>query len=227
MSEVRVKICGITNMEDAKIAVKLGADALGFVFASSPRRVSENQADEIIRELPPFTVSVGIFVNEQLAQVKEIIKICNLNAVQFHGDESPDYCGQFEEVTVIKTLRVREHAQLKSLSDYAVDGFLLDTYVEGKAGGTGISFDWNLARPVKDFVLSRSGKDIFNGANPSKDCRKPLILSGGLSPDNVAEAIKMVEPYAVDVSSGVESAAGKKDFQLMKEFIRRAKHASR
>ena len=208
MNEVRIKICGITNIEDAQTAVGLGADALGFVFASSSRRVSENQADEIIGELPPFTVSVGIFVNQQLAQVKEIIKRCDLNVVQFHGEESPDYCAQFEEVKVIKALRVRNHDELKSLSDYAVDGFLLDTYVEGKAGGTGISFDWNLAISCKD-------------------CQKPLILSGGLSPDNVAEAIKMVEPYAVDVSTGVESAAGKKDPQLMKEFIRRAKDASR
>lgn len=208
MSEVRVKICGITNIEDAQAAVSLGADALGFVFASSPRRVNEVQAAEIIGELPPFAVSVGIFVNQQLAQVKETIKRCNLNAVQFHGEESPDYCRQFEEVKVIKALRVRNHDDLKLLSDYLVDGFLLDTYVEGKAGGTGVSFDWNSAIPFKD-------------------CGKPLILSGGLSPDNVAEAIEMVQPYGVDVSTGVESAPGKKDSQLMKEFIRRAKDASR
>ena len=201
---VKVKICGITNMEDAKIAVKLGADALGFVFASSPRRISEDRAYEIIRELPPFTLSVGVFVNDQLTRVNQIIKKCNLNIVQFHGDESPDYCGHFEGMKVIKAFRVRNSDSLRVLSNYRVDGFLLDTYIEGKMGGTGVSFDWDLVRLLKDF-------------------REPIILSGGLSPDNVAEAVKMVKPYAVDVSTGVESTPGKKDPQLVKEFIRRAK----
>ena len=220
---VKVKICGITNMEDAKIAVKLGADALGFVFAFSPRRISEARAYKIIRELPPFVSSVGVFVNDQLARVNQIIKKCNLNVVQFHGDESPDYCGHFEGMKVIKAFRVRNQKSLRVLSDYRVDGFLLDTYIEGKMGGTGASFNWDLVRPVRDFATSGSGKGISNGVNLLKDFREPIILSGGLSPDNIAEAVKMVKPYAVDVSTGVESTPGKKDPQLVKEFIRRAK----
>ncbi len=206
MGTVKVKICGITNIEDAQIAVKAGADALGFVFASSLRRVSKARACEIIRGLPPFTLSVGIFVNQQVTGVKEIIKECSLNLVQFHGDESPDYCGHFEGVKVIKAFRVKNRDSLKGLLDYHVDGFLLDTYREEKMGGTGASFDWSLVRFIKD-------------------CGSPLILSGGLSPDNVAQAIKIVKPYAVDVSTGVESAPGKKDPILVKEFIQRAKGA--
>jgi phosphoribosylanthranilate isomerase len=204
---VKVKICGITNIEDALMALDLGADALGFVFAFSPRRVSETQAYEIIRKLPPFAVSVGVFVNEQLAGVKQIIKKCNLNVVQFHGDESPDYCRRFEEVKIIKAFRIKDNDSLKTLLNYQVDGVLLDTYIEEKAGGTGVSFDWNLASSFKD-------------------CGKSIILSGGLSADNVEEAIRTVKPYAVDVSTGVETAPGKKDPKLVKEFIHRAKRAS-
>lgn len=206
MSVVKVKICGITNIEDAKSAMSSGADALGFVFAPSPRRITDIAAGEIIGELPLSLLSVGVFVNEQLPRVKEIIKRCNLSAVQFHGEESPDYCAHFEKVKVIKAFRVKNSDSLKYLSDYEVDAFLLDTYVQREAGGTGTNFNWNLASSLKD-------------------CPKLIILSGGLSPENVTEAIKIVKPYAVDVSTGVESRPGKKDPKLVEEFIRKAKGA--
>ncbi len=203
---VKVKICGITNIEDAKSAMSSGADALGFVFAPSPRRITDVAAGEIIGELPPSLLSVGVFVNEQSARVKEIIKRCNLSAVQFHGEESPDYCAHFENVKVIKAFRVKDSDSLKSLSDYNVDAFLLDAYARGEAGGTGTNFDWNLVSSLRD-------------------CSKPIVLSGGLLVENVEEAIKIVKPYAVDVSTGVESRPGEKDPKLVEEFIRKAKGA--
>ncbi len=206
MNVVKVKICGITNIEDAKVAIASKADALGFVFAPSPRRITDVAAGKIIGKLPPSLLSVGVFVNEQLARVREIIKRCNLSAVQFHGEESPDYCAHFEKVKVIKAFRVKNSDSLKSLSDYKVDAFLLDTYLQGEAGGTGTKFNWNLVSSLKD--------------PPQR-----IILSGGLSPDNVTEAIKIVKPYAVDVSTGVESRPGKKDPKLVEEFIRKAKGA--
>lgn len=200
----KVKICGITNIEDARIAVSAGADAIGLVFAPSPRKVTEAVAREITSELPFSMFSVGVFVNEESNRVKELIEKCNLSAVQFHGEEPPDYCTQFENVKVVKAFRVKDSDSLKSLSDYEVDAFLLDAYLEGKAGGTGTNFNWDLARSLKD--------------SP-----KPIILSGGLSVENVTEAIEIVKPYAVDVSTGVESRLGKKDPKLVEEFIKKAR----
>jgi phosphoribosylanthranilate isomerase len=202
---VRVKICGITNLEDALAASELGADALGFVFAPSPRRIEVSEAGGIIAQFPPFVTTVGLFVNEARARVRETIERCRLNAVQFHGGESPQVCKEFMPgIKVIKAFRIKDEESLNRIGEYGVSACLLDAWVEGRSGGTGKTFDWNLAAAAKDFGL-------------------PLILSGGLNPDNVARAIERVDPYAVDVSSGVESAPGKKDYKLMKEFISRAK----
>ncbi len=196
----RVKICGITNLEDARAAVEFGADALGFVFAESPRRVNPGSAAEIIRSLPPFLTCVGLFVDEAPELVGKVARECRLNALQFHGEESPEYCRQFT-LRKIKAFRIRDENSLKVISLYQMDAYLLDACVEGMAGGTGERFNWDLAARAKE-----SGRTI--------------ILAGGLRPDNVAEAIGKVRPYGVDVSTGVESEPGKKDHEKMKEFIR-------
>ncbi len=195
----RVKICGITNLEDARVAVEFGADALGFVFAESPRRINPETAAEIVCSLPPFLTCVGLFVDEAPELVGKVARECRLNALQFHGEESPEYCRQFR-LKKIKAFRIRDEHSLKVLSPYQVDAYLLDAWVEGIAGGTGERFNWDLAARAKE-----SGRTI--------------ILAGGLRPDNVAEAIGKVRPYGVDVSTGVESEPGKKDHEKMKEFI--------
>lgn len=197
----RIKICGITNEEDAQEAVRLGVDALGFVFAESPRRISIEVASRLIQELPPFVLTVGLFVDEEEVEVYEAMRRCKLDVLQFHGNESPQYCGEFRQNRkVIKAFRIKNNEGLEKLRDYNVDGYLLDAFVTGTPGGTGQTFDWNLAREATRLV-------------------KPIILSGGLNPDNVGEAIKRVKPYAVDVSSGVEAKPGKKDSGLMKKFV--------
>ncbi len=198
---IRVKVCGITNLRDAEEAVRNGADALGFVFYKhSPRKVSVETAKKIIERIPPFIERVGVFVNEKKQRVKDIIKSCGLTAVQFHGDETPGYCSSFKDIKVIKAIRVKDKKSLKIISAFnKADAILLDTFDEKRFGGTGRSFDWRL--------IKRSVKN------------RPIILAGGLTPDNVAIAIKKVQPYAVDVSSGIESRPGKKDHSLMKAFF--------
>jgi len=196
----RVKICGLTNREDALAAVELGADALGFVFAESPRRVSPENAAGIIRSLPPFPTCVGLFVDESMEMVRKIVNECRLDVIQFHGNESPDYCRQFM-IKIIKVFRIKDENSLKAVPHYQVDAYLLDTYVEGTPGGTGESFSWDLALRAKEFD-------------------RPIILAGGLTPDNVAGAIRQVRPYGVDVSTGIEMEPGKKDHEKMKEFIK-------
>lgn len=201
----RIKICGITNLEDAQKAVEFGADALGFVFAKSPRRISPPRAKKIIEQLPPFVFVVGVFVNEQIEKIKQILKACCLNAVQLHGEESPRFCARFKnKVQVIKAFRIKDTKDLKDILIYDVDGYLLDSFSPTMHGGTGRSFNWHLAIEAKKILKSR-----------------PLILSGGLNPRNVKEAIEEVRPYAVDVSSGIESSPGKKDAALMYKFIQR------
>jgi phosphoribosylanthranilate isomerase len=202
----RIKICGITNLEDASRAVELGVDALGFIFAQSPRRIDEKKAKEICFSIPPFISKVGVFVNEDKEVVLRILKGSGLNTVQFHGEESPEYCQEFKigGVKIIKTLRIKDRESPKNLSYYEVDAYLLDTYVKGITGGTGKTFNWDLALEAKKLG-------------------KPIILSGGLNPDNVAEAVKKVRPYAVDVSSGIEKEPGKKDYEKMKKFVREAR----
>ena len=200
---VRVKICGITNSEDAHAAVEYGADALGFVFAKSPRQITKEQARDIIAELPPFVSPVGVFADEKADMIKEICDFCGIQTVQLHGNEQPSYLKELEGYKLIKAFRVKEEDDLKQLANYKPHAFLLDSYVKGVMGGTGVSFNWEIARQAHKYGT--------------------IILSGGLTPKNVKEAIQMVKPYAVDVSSGVESSPGKKDKSLVKRFIANAK----
>lgn len=200
---MRVKICGITNIEDALAAVELGADALGFVFAKSPRQVTKEQARDIIENLPPFVSPVGVFVDEKVETIKEICDFCGIHTVQLHGNEDPLYINDLKGYKIIKAFRIKEEGDLKPLANYKPHAFLLDSYVKGVMGGTGVAFNWEVARQAHKY-----------GA---------IILSGGLTSENVQEAIRIVKPYAVDVSSGVEASPGKKDKVLMKWFIVNAK----
>lgn len=204
MSNVRSKICGITRIEDALAAAEAGADAIGFVFyAKSPRAVDVRQARAIIAELPPFVTTVGLFVNASRCELNEILEVVPLDLLQFHGDETPADCEGYHRPW-IKALRVRPGDDLEAACQlYAgARGILLDTYVAGVPGGTGEAFDWSLV-PAR---LS-----------------KPIILAGGLSAENVGQAIAQVRPYGVDVSGGVEQAKGIKDAAKIEAFMRAVK----
>jgi len=201
---VRVKICGITQLEDALFAAQAGADALGFVFyEKSPRHVSTAQAAGICRALPPFTTRVGLFVDASAEFVQTVLQTVPLDLLQFHGDETPAYCAQFGKA-YLKAVRVTAATDLlKYVTDFAAaSGLLLDAYVPGVPGGTGEAFDWRLI---------------------PANFPKPVVLSGGLKPENVTDAIKLTRPWAVDVSSGVESAKGIKDQHKVAQFIANAK----
>ncbi|MEW6108658.1 MAG: phosphoribosylanthranilate isomerase [Nitrospirota bacterium] len=203
---VKVKICGITNLDDAMAAVDFGADALGFVFfKDSPRYVSIKTASEIIKNLPSFTTTIGVFANEAPENIGNVVSMTSLDIVQLHGDESPEMCNCSRRI--IKAIRVKSLESLEPLKKYKnlVSAFLLDTYTPNILGGTGQIFNWDIAIEAKQF-----GK---------------IILAGGLTPDNISDAIIRVDPYAVDVSSGIERAKGKKDHKKMKLFIERAKSA--
>ncbi|MFA6320887.1 MAG: phosphoribosylanthranilate isomerase [Candidatus Omnitrophota bacterium] len=197
----KIKICGITNKVDALAAAELGVDMLGFVFYNkSTRYVGSPEVEDIINELPAKVAKVGVFVNESRENVIRIAEDTLLDTLQFHGDETPEYCSYFKpKYKVIKAFRLKTKADLKKVNDYDVDYYLFDTYQSDCIGGTGKRFDWTM---LKDFELL-----------------KPVILSGGLDPDNVRYAIKEVAPFAVDVSSGVESAPGKKDAKKLKKFV--------
>ena len=200
---VKVKICGITNSEDALIAVEAGADALGFIFAEqSPRCITPQKAAVIIAKLPPFVQSVGLFVNAEPERINWLADFCGLDIVQLHGEEGPDICPEIRR-RVIKAFRVKDAASLAAMPAYQVAGYLLDAWVPDAHGGTGLTFDWGLAAGAKQFG--------------------PLILAGGLTPENVRSAVETVGPYAVDVSSGVEAAPGKKAAEKVREFIKQAK----
>ncbi|CAH2032068.1 phosphoribosylanthranilate isomerase [Trichlorobacter ammonificans] len=202
----RVKICGITDPEDALAAVAAGADALGFVFyRESPRHIFPEEAVRIIAQLPPFVQAVGLFVNEDPATVNGIADLCRLDLVQLHGDEPADYCPLIRR-RVLKAFRVRSLTCLEPMAAYRTAGFLLDAYSPSCYGGSGTTFNWEIAREA----VNRHQR---------------IVLAGGLAPDNVAEAIRQVKPSAVDVSSGVERGPGKKDHQKVREFIRAAKEA--
>ncbi len=201
---MRVKICGITRFEDASAAVSFGADALGFVFyEASPRFVFPETVKEIISNLPPFVTTVGVFVNATPNEIEEIVKYTGIDIVQLHGEEPPEECEFWPRV--IKAFRVREMDDLRELKRYRASAYLLDTYSPETPGGTGVTFNWDIAVEAK-----RLG---------------PVILAGGLNPDNVVDAVKRVRPYAVDVSSGVEAEKGIKDHEKMRLFIERAKGA--
>ena len=204
---VKVKICGLTNLPDGLAATEAGAEALGFVFCDqSPRRVTVEAAAAIIRALPPFIVKVGVFVNAPEDLVFRAIGQCALNLLQFHGDESPEYCLQFGLMSM-KAFRVRDAQSLQGLADYKTDAWLLDAYAPDKVGGTGQQFNWDLALETQKLG-------------------RPIFLAGGLTPENVAEAVRRVRPYAVDVSSGVETAPGKKDDAKVRAFIQAAKQTA-
>jgi len=204
--DMKVKICGITNLEDALLAAEAGADALGFVFFSaSPRHVSPELAAAIIRQLPPFVQSVGLFVNESLTTITEISSHCSLDIIQLHGEESPQFCDAISR-RVVKAFRVKDVTSLEALRDYRTAAFLLDAWSPSAHGGTGRTFNWEIAASA-----AASGR---------------IVLAGGLNPGNVAAAVRQVRPYAVDVSSGVESAPGIKDPILVREFIRNAKEST-
>ena len=198
----RIKICGITRIEDALAAATAGADAIGLVFADSPRRVSIEQARAVCAALPPFITTVGLFVDAPEAQVREILGQVPLDLLQFHGRESPEDCQRFGR-PYIKAIRMQVGVDLRAAAQrfQRAAGLLLDSYHPQMAGGSGESFDWALVPP---------------------DLGKPVILAGGLTPENVARAIAVVRPYAVDVSSGVEQDKGIKDAAKIAAFIRNA-----
>ena len=199
---VKVKICGITNLEDALATVEYGADALGFVFAPSPRQVTISKVQLIVAKLPPLIVKVGVFVDSPLEIVKQTMSLCSLDLAQLHGSESPEFC-QALFPRVIKSFRVKDESFLNLLPQYKASAYLLDSYDASLLGGTGKSFSWDMAKKATSY-----GR---------------IILSGGLNPDNVRQAIKLVQPYAVDVSSGVESYPGKKDHAKLQAFLKEAK----
>jgi len=195
-----VKICGITNIHDARSAVECGADALGFIFyPKSKRHISPVKAREMIRKLPCEVIRVGVFVNQEIEEVKEIAAFCGLSLIQLHGDESVQYCGQFPASSLIKAVRPRTGKDMVGCKDYPVAIILIDAYAPGRYGGTGRVSDWSLAARIKK--------------------TRPLILAGGLRADNIREAIEVVRPHAVDINSGVEISPGKKDPRKMREII--------
>ncbi len=200
----RIKVCGITDQKEAIEIVKVGVDALGFIFAAqSPRKIDTDKAREIIRQLPPFVDAVGVFVNEDAKVVEKIIRYCRLTMVQLHGEETPGYCKEIS-CRVIKVFRIGPSMASLGQKLYEpyqgkVSAFLLDTFHEKMAGGTGQTFDWNLLEQLRP---------------PG-----PMILSGGLSPENVGAAIAKVRPFAVDVNSGVEIKPGRKDIARVKQFV--------
>ncbi|HDZ86584.1 hypothetical protein LCGC14_0760170 [marine sediment metagenome] len=196
---MKTKICGLTNAEDALKAAELGADYTGFIFYSkSPRYVTAEQASSIIKMLPESTKAVGVFVNQSLTEIEEVLKVCDLSLVQLHGEESPEFASKVPS-PVIKAFRVKGEESLEGVNDYDVFAYLLDSYNGDLYGGTGKMFD-----------LSLLAKKHFN---------KPVFLSGGLTTENVCSAIKEVQPYAVDVCSGTESEPGKKDHNKLTAFV--------
>ena len=202
---VKVKVCGITNLKDAQAALEAGADALGFVFASSPRQVTIAQASKVVKALGPWVATVGVFVNETPESMIRTAAECGLSCIQLHGDENPLLTKKLSSFKVIKAFRVDERFKQSAMDRYDADAFLLDTKTKDLFGGSGKTFDWKLLDPKK--------------------IRRPFILSGGLHPKNVRRAVRALKPYGVDVSSGVERFPGKKDQKLMKEFIQNAKTA--
>lgn len=207
---VRIKICGITNLKDALAAVEYGADALGFVFYDkSPRVLTSRVAKDIVLQLPPFITTVGVFVDEKPSEIEKIVDYAGLDVIQLHGSEPPEDCNLFRTRRVIKAIRVKDLTDLEPIIKYkGVSAFLLDTYSPYIQGGTGQTFNWDIALEAKKF-----GR---------------IILAGGLTPENVEEAIKWVQPYGVDVAGGVEGTEkGIKDHKKLRLFIERARDALR
>src|SRR5918997_6855891 len=202
---VRVKVCGITNPDDARTAAGSGADAIGLVFAESPRKVSVEEAREIAAALPDGVLKVGVFVNEEPEEVLRVAREIGLDYAQLHGDEGPETAAVLRGggVKVIKALRVRGVESLEAMDEYSADLFLLDAWSEKARGGTGTRFDWRLAKSLGG--------------------RGNIVVSGGLGPENVREAVRVFEPYGVDASSSLEDAPGKKNKERVRRFIGAAK----
>jgi phosphoribosylanthranilate isomerase len=202
---VRVKICGITNLEDARWSIAAGADALGFIFVDgTPRCIAPEVAAGIIAELPPFVTAVGIFWDHAPGHVKALAEQCRLGALQFHGEESPEMVAGYALPT-IKTIKVSREEDLRAMERYHVSAFLLDSPARWSEGEARAPIPWSLVRQTA--------------------ARTPLILSAGLTPDNVAEAVRLCRPFGVDVNSGVEARPGKKDPDKVRRFIAAAKSA--
>ncbi|MEQ2130330.1 phosphoribosylanthranilate isomerase [Caldanaerobacter subterraneus KAk] len=199
---VKVKICGLRRLEDIYYANQLQPDFIGFVFSESKRRVDLKEALEFVKRLKEGIKKVGVFVNEPIEKVMEIAEKLKLDVLQFHGDETQEYIDNFKNFTVWKAIRIRSNLDLKKTGEFKVDAFLFDSFSEKGYGGTGEVFDWNILKAYKREI--------------------PVVLSGGLKEENVEEAIKLVRPYAVDVSSGVE-VGGYKDFNKMKSFIEKVR----
>ena len=203
---VTVKICGITSEADALAAAEAGADAIGLMFyEDSPRHVTLEQAKAISAALPQHVMRVGVFVNAEEAFVHQALTECMLNILQFHGDETPEECSRYPVMT-LKAFRVQGEETLAELEAYPSAGYLLDAYVKDALGGTGATFNWDLAVRAQEFG-------------------KPIFLAGGLTPENVVEAVRKVQPFGVDVSSGVEIEPGRKDAEQMRTFVAAAKGA--
>jgi len=201
---VRVKVCGITNAVDALRAVELGADALGFIFyKGSKRYIDPRDAHRIISSLPPFISSVGVFVNQTVPEIKGAVETSGVDRVQLHGDETPEFCAMLP-YKLIKAVRVKDTVNSDQVELYPVRAILFDKHTDEMYGGTGTSFDWG----------------VLKGINISKK----VILSGGLTPENVSRAIEIVKPYGVDVSTGVEDSPGKKNHMKMRKFIEAVKN---
>ena len=201
---LKVKICGITNYEDAVTALDMGADLLGFNFyPKSPRFIQADKAAEIISKLPGFVDIVGVFVNAPIEQIHETRNLCHLDWVQLHGDEAPEFCQQFlsHPVKTMKAIRVKDQSDIERAEQYFTDAILLDAFDPDKYGGTGLTFDWN--------VIGHMGKRIF--------------LAGGINPDNAADAVKL-GVYGIDVCSGVEAEPGRKDHKKMKKLFDNIQH---
>jgi len=196
----KVKICGITSIADGLAAAEAGADMIGLMFVEkSPRVISLETAAEISRALPPFIIKVGVFVNPAEDLVQRAIADCGVTLLQFHGDETPEFCAQFGMMSM-KAFRIRDAQSLDELPKFNTEAYLLDAYSAEARGGTGEKFNWDLAIEAKKF-------------------QRPIFLAGGLTAENVAEAVRKVQPFAVDVSSGVESSPGKKDHAKVRAFI--------
>jgi len=203
---VRIKICGLTDPGEAREVACLGVDAIGLVFARSPRKVEPETARAIVAALPPLVQSVGVFVNETAEDIRRMVDFCGLDLVQLHGEEPPDVCAALFP-RVIKAVRVRSREDIVRAVPYrdVVRGFLLDAHSEKGHGGTGETFDWNLAIEARE-VLSR-----------------PIVLAGGLRPENVREAVGMVRPWGIDASSGVETSPGRKDLYRVRSLVEAAR----
>ena len=202
---MRIKICGLTRKQDVQTAVAEGADALGFVlYAPSPRSVTAEQATELIQSVPAFVTTVALFVDESAQEIHRVLKICQFDLLQFHGDESPEFCRQFNR-PYMKAIRVRSENDITiAVQNYPdAKALLLDAYVENLPGGTGQAFDWRLIPKLSI----------------------PWVLAGGLNANNVADAIHQVQPFAVDISGGVEASKGIKDSKKIQEFIREVRNA--